>query len=432
MTLSRLLYTTILYLLSPVIMLRLMYRALKSPAYAERWAERFGWYDSIDSDNVIWLHAVSVGETLAAAPLIKALQNTYPDSRLLVTCMTPTGSERIQALFGDSIEHSYAPYDMPHAVARFLAVFQPKLLIVMETELWPNTIAACAKRHIPVILANARLSEKSARGYGKITSLVKPMLQSMTSVVAQHPDDGARFAALGLPPQSLSVSGNIKFDLNLDEGLQIQADKLAAEWRGFQQRKVWLVASTHRGEDEIVLQAFKKIVAAMTTPPLLVLVPRHPERFNQVAELCGEAGFKVARRSVQQSVEQADILLGDTMGELMSFFGACDVAFVGGSLVPNGGHNMIEPAAWGVPILSGPHLFNFSEASRLLIEGRAMRVCEGAESVNSADSLAGECIEILQNQSLATEMGDAARRIAEANRGALNKLLKVIDDNLKE
>ncbi len=425
MTLSRLLYTTILYLLSPFIVLRLLYRALKSPAYAKRWAERFGWYGSPDTSNVIWLHAVSVGETLAAAPLIKALQKSYPDSRLMVTCMTTTGSERIQSLFGDSIEHSYAPYDMPHAVAGFLKAFRPRVLIIMETELWPNTIAACAKRNIPVILANARLSEKSAGGYAKMASLVRPMLQSITAVAAQHQDDGARFAKLGLRDQSLSISGNIKFDLHLDEDVRAQAKKLGMAWRGAKQRPVWLVASTHKGEDEIVLQAFAKIVAAMAIPPLLILVPRHPERFNQVAELCAHAGFRVARRSANQPSEQADILLGDTMGELMSFFGACDFAFVGGSLVPNGGHNMIEPAAWGVPILSGPHLFNFSEVSRLLVDGKAMRLCD------SADSLAAECIEIMQNQQLATEMGSAARRIAEANRGALKRLLKVIDNSLQ-
>jgi 3-deoxy-D-manno-octulosonic-acid transferase len=431
MTFSRFLYTVIFYLLSPVIVLRLLYRALKAPAYARRWSERFGFVDVPSSQDIIWLHAVSVGETLAAIPLVKSLQHSYPNSRpspsysLMVTCMTPTGSERIKAAFGDSVDHSYAPYDMPDAVARFLNRVKPKVLIIMETELWPNTIAACSARNIPVILANGRLSAKSARAYGKIPSLIGPMLQSMSAVVAQHGDDGARFTDLGLPASALSVSGNIKFDLHLDSEVQGKAGLLGSEWRGDSQRLVWLAASTHRGEDELILQAFGQITKHLSgAAPLLVLVPRHPERFNTVAQLCENAGFKVARRSAGDATANVDILLGDTMGELMAFYGACDIAFVGGSLVPSGGHNMIEPAAWGVPILMGPHLFNFTEASRLLIEGDAMVVCD------SAESLAGQCTALFDDQQRRSEMGKAARLIAEANRGALDRLLAVIKHRL--
>jgi 3-deoxy-D-manno-octulosonic-acid transferase len=291
----------------------------------------------------------------------------------------------------------------------------------METELWPNTITACAQRNIPVILANARLSEKSARGYGKVSALVRPMLQSMSAVVAQHSDDGTRFTDLGLPPEVLTVSGNIKFDLDLDSSIQLLAKQLSQDWKRDDKRPVLLAASTHRGEDELILQAFAKIKAALSQAPLLVLVPRHPERFQQVAELCKDAGFLLARRSVADSTIEADILLGDTMGELMAFFGACEIAFVGGSLVPSGGHNMIEPAAWGVPILTGPHLFNFAEASRLLIEGNAMIVCD------SPKNLADHCIELFENQQRRSEMGRAAHQIAEANRGALAQLLAVVN-----
>jgi 3-deoxy-D-manno-octulosonic-acid transferase len=420
----RLIYSVIFYLLTPLIIARLLYRAIKAPAYRLRWAERFGFVTSTRSrKQTIWLHAVSVGETLAAVPLVKALQEKYPDYRLTVTCMTPTGSERVKAAFGDSVDHCYAPYDMPDAVARFLSRVRPKILIIMETELWPNTIAACHKRNIPVLLANGRLSEKSATAYRRIQPLVRPMLTQLSAVAAQHSDDGARFTDLGTADSALTVTGNIKFDLSLDQAIRDKAQQLLAEWRGVNQRPILLVASTHRGEDEIILDAFAKIKAEIENL-LLVLVPRHPERFNQVAELCAGTGFNLARRSSEDAVDSADILLGDTMGELMTFFGACDIAFVGGSLVPSGGHNMIEPAAWGVPVLTGPHLFNFSEASQLLLEGGAMQVCD------SADQLADQVVELLQNQQKSTEMGSAAQRIADANRGALGKLLSVIEKTL--
>ena len=424
MTFSRFFYSVSIYLLSPFILLRLLYRALRAPAYARRWRERFGFVAQTNGGKTIWLHSVSVGETLAAVPLVKALQQRYPDYRLTVTCMTPTGSERIQAAFGDSVDHYYAPYDMPDSVARFLNRIRPELLLIMETELWPNTIAACSSRSIPVILANGRLSAKSAAAYGKIPRLVGSMLRSISAVVAQHDDDGNRFARLGLPPEALTISGNIKFDLHLDSEVRAKAQSLTTEWQGENQRPVLLAASTHAGEDELILQAYGQIKAALSVAPLLVLVPRHPERFNQVAQLCEQAGFLVARRSTGEPTAPADILLGDTMGELMSFYGACDLAFVGGSLVPTGGHNMIEAAAWGVPVVTGPHLFNFAEASRLLIEGDAMIVCE------DADSLAEQCIGLFANRQRCTQMGDAAHRIAEANRGALDRLLAVIDHRL--
>lgn len=424
MTFSRFFYSVSIYLLSPIILLRLLYRALRAPAYARRWRERFGFVAQTNGGKTIWLHSVSVGETLAAVPLVKALQQRYPDYRLTVTCMTPTGSERIQAAFGDSVDHYYAPYDMPDSVARFLNRVRPELLLIMETELWPNTIAACSSRSIPVILANGRLSAKSAAAYGKIPRLVGSMLRSISAVVAQHDDDGNRFARLGLPPEALTISGNIKFDLHLDSEVRVKAQSLTTEWQGENQRPVLLAASTHAGEDELILQAYGQIKAALSVAPLLVLVPRHPERFNQVAQLCEQAGFVVARRSTGEPTAPADILLGDTMGELMSFYGACDLAFVGGSLVPTGGHNMIEAAAWGVPVVTGPHLFNFAEASRLLLEGDAMIVCE------DADSLAEQCIGLFANRQRCTQMGDAAHRIAEANRGALDRLLAVIDHRL--
>ena len=418
---SRIIYSAIFYLLTPIILLRLLYRALKAPAYRKRWAERFGFPVYAESTaDFIWLHAVSVGETLAAVPLVKTLQEKYPQHRLMVTCMTPTGSERIKAAFGDSVDHSYMPYDTPDAVARFLNRLKPKMLIIMETELWPNTIAACQSRDIPVILANGRLSARSAAAYQSISSLVQPMLSGISAVAAQHKDDGDRFIRLGLPPSALEVTGNIKFDLSLDRDVQDRAAVLSEQWHCGNNRPVFLAASTHRGEDEIILQSFGQIKQQIDNA-LLVLVPRHPERFNQVGELCTSAGFTLARRSAGDKVEAADVLLGDTMGELMVFFGACDVAFVGGSLVATGGHNMIEPAAWGVPVLTGPHLFNFTEASQLLLAADGMLVC------SDAAELAEQCISLMGNKGRRQEMGNAARLVAEANRGALDKLMSVID-----
>ena len=333
--------------------------------------------------------------------------------------MTPTGSERIVSSFGDTIDHAYAPYDMPDSVARFLNRVQPRLLIIMETELWPNTIAACHKRNIPVLLANGRLSEKSAKAYRRINGLVRPMMCQISQVAAQHKDDADRFSHLGVTDSALSVTGNIKFDLTISESLEQKAVALSADWRGRSRRPVILAASTHRGEDEIILEGFKKIKERLGSA-LLVLVPRHPERFNQVADLCHKAGFSLNRRSEQLKEVQADILLGDTMGELMTFYGACDVAFVGGSLVPTGGHNIIEPAAWGVPVISGPHLFNFSEASQLLSDGGGMLICENPEQ------LAEQCIELITNAGFQKQVGSAARQVAEANRGALSKLMMLI------
>ena len=412
------------YCFLPAIGLRLLWRGLKSPNYLRRWPERLGFSRRLNTErSTIWLHAVSVGETLAAVPLVKSLQKQYPEYRLIVTCMTPTGSERIVSSFGDTVDHGYAPYDMPDSVARFLNRLQPRLLIIMETELWPNTIAACHKRNIPVLLANGRLSEKSAKAYRRINGLVRPMMCQISQVAAQHKDDADRFSHLGVTDSALSVTGNIKFDLTISESLEQKAVALSAEWRGRSRRPVILAASTHRGEDEIVLEGFKRIKERLGSA-LLVLVPRHPERFNQVAELCHKAGFSLNRRSEQLKEVQADILLGDTMGELMTFYGACDVAFVGGSLVPTGGHNIIEPAAWGVPVISGPHLFNFSEASQLLSDGGGMLICENPEQ------LAEQCIDLITNADFQKQVGSAARQVAEDNRGALSKLMMLIKDSI--
>lgn len=415
---ARLLYSLLLYLLLPAILLRLCWRALRAPAYARRWGERFGRVAPL-SGTVIWVHAVSVGEALAALPLIRRLQASQPQARLLVTTTTPTGSALVRAQLGDGVAHCYAPYDFPHVVRRFLDRVRPALLIVMETELWPNVLHGCARRGIPVVLANARLSARSAAGYGRVAALTRPMLAALTRIAAQTRADGERFLALGLEPERLHVTGNIKFDLDLDTALRERAHQLCAAWRG-EVRPIWLAASTHEGEDESVLAAHRQLLAARPDA-LLVLVPRHPERFARVHALCTDQGFRTLRHSAGRPLAaDTQVLLGDTMGELLAFCGAADLVFVGGSLVPVGGHNLIEPAAWGKPVLSGPEVFNFVEAARLLEAGGGLRICaDGA-------ALADAVVELLDQPERRAAMGAAAHAVAEANRGALARLEALI------
>lgn len=416
---ARLLYSLLLYLSLPAILLRLCWRALRAPAYARRWGERFGRVAPL-SAPVIWVHAVSVGETLAALPLVRRLQATQPRARLLVTTTTPTGSALVRAQLGDGVVHCYAPYDFPHAVHRFLDRAQPALLIVMETELWPNLLHGCARRGIPVVLANARLSARSAAGYARVAALTRPMLAALTRVAAQTRVDGERFLALGLPPERLCVTGNIKFDLELDAALRERARCLRDEWRGQRARPIWLAASTHEGEDEPVLAAHRRLLA-VRPDALLVLVPRHPERFERVHALCARQRLRVLRRSAgQPPAADTQVLLGDTMGELLAFCGAADLVFVGGSLVPVGGHNLIEPAAWGQPVLSGPQVFNFVEAARLLEAGGGLRICADGAALSDA------VVELFGQPGRRAAMGAAARVVAEANRGALARLEEVI------
>ncbi|TAL06803.1 MAG: 3-deoxy-D-manno-octulosonic acid transferase, partial [Porticoccaceae bacterium] len=318
---ARLLYSLLLYLLLPAVLLRLCWRAQRAPDYARRWGERFGWVAPL-SGPVIWVHAVSVGETLAAAPLIRHLRTHHPRATLLVTTTTPTGSQRVRALFGTDVAHCYAPYDFPDAVTRFLRRVQPALLVIMETELWPNLLHACAARGIPVVLANARLSARSARGYAKAKLLTAPMLRALTRVAAQTSADGQRLLALGLAPDKLRITGNLKFDLDLSPELRARAAALLAALAGSGRRPVWLAASTHAGEDEPILAAHAEILRVLPAA-LLVLVPRHPERFASVHAACVRAGFATRRRSEAGAVAPGtQVLLGDTMGELLMFCGA--------------------------------------------------------------------------------------------------------------
>lgn len=416
---NRISYTLLYYLLLPVIFLRLWMRGRKAPLYRKRWAERLGFFKVPARSDGLWLHSVSVGETIAAAPLIKQIQSSHPDLPITITTMTPTGSERVKALFGDSVFHVYVPYDTPAAVRRFLKKVQPKLALIMETELWPNLIDQCSKQQIPVVVANARLSARSAKGYARFSTLTRAMLQQLCCIAAQSKADGQRFVELGLSANKLLVTGSVKFDIQVAGELQARALALRTQWG--EQRPVWVAASTHEGEDEPVLQAFKQVLQ-QSPQALLILVPRHPERFTEVAKLCRFQGFEVALRSQQQPVTaQTQILLGDTMGELMLFFAAADVAFVGGSLVATGGHNFLEPAALSVPVIAGPHVFNFDEISQLLLAEGGM--CQ----IDNAASLAAKVQQLLDQPETRQRMGKAARAVVDNNGGAQQRVFELIE-----
>ncbi|MCU7843674.1 MAG: lipid IV(A) 3-deoxy-D-manno-octulosonic acid transferase [Candidatus Thiodiazotropha sp. (ex Monitilora ramsayi)] len=410
----RYLYTALFTLLTPFYLLRLYWRGIRAPAYRDRWLERFGFFQRQCQEQGIWVHAVSVGEVLAIAQLVRRLMERFPDLPILITTATPTGAERVQALFGNEVEHRYAPIDLPWVVKRFLRAFRPGLLVLVETEIWPNLIHYAKRSGVPVLLANARLSARSARRYRRVASLTREALREITVVAPQAESDAERFLTLGARRNQVEVTGSIKFDIHLPGSLRERADVMRRDWGA--QRPVWLAASTHEGEDEVVLQAHADVLK-QHPDALLVLVPRHPERFNRVASLTEEAGFSLVRRS-EQSVcsEGTAVFLGDSMGELTLFMGASDVAFIGGSLVPHGGHNILEAAAQGVAVLFGPHMFNFSEISELFLQQQA------AVQVDSASALSDQVCQWLSDASERSRIGEAGRELVDKNRGALDRL----------
>ena len=417
---NRTLYTLILHLALPFIFLRLLWRAWRAPAYGKRIGERFALGLPALRPGGIWIHAVSLGESIAAAPLIRELLARHPESPITVTCMTPTGSERIQALFGERIQHCYLPYDLPWACARFLDRLQPRLAVIMETELWPNHIHACHARGIPVALANARLSERSARGYARLKGLTAPMLGELSLIAVQTEAEAERFRCLGAHEGRVEVTGSIKFDLSVDAELPARAAQLRAVW-GAAARPVWIAASTHAGEDEVVLQAHRRLLAEWPQA-LLILVPRHPERFVQVFELCRRGGFATVRRSADEAVTaDVQVLLGDTLGELLFLYALADLAFVGGSLIANGGHNLLEPAVLGKPLLSGPHLFNFLEIAAQLRDAGDLLEVEDAAQLHAALHM------LFAEADQAQRRAEAGLRVLRANQGALARLLAGLD-----
>jgi len=416
-------YTILFHLLVPLILLRLLWRSLRAPAYRRRWLERFGFFPGFNVERSIWIHAVSVGEVQAAERLVKRLLQSYPNLPIVITTTTPTGSDRVKSLFGDSVLHVYAPYDMPLALNGFVRRARPCLLLMMETEIWPNMLAVCENRSIPTILANARLSAKSAAKYAKWPRFTRDIFGRIGVVAAQGEVDAERFMQLGVVPERIEVTGSIKFDSRLPASLLERAEVLRREWGD---RPVWVAASTQEGEDIQVLAAHRQI-CAVVPGALLVLVPRHPERFDKVYGLCQREKFSCVRRSSADPCGgQIEVFLGDTMGELSMFLAAADAAFVGGSLVRHGGQNVLEPAALGKPVVFGPHMYNFASISELLLEQDAAQV------VTDADELARVVGQWLLDASERTRVGENGRRVVEENQGALERLFALIQGQLSQ
>ena len=432
---TRALYNLMLHLALPLLLLRMWWRGRREPGYRADWAQRFGLYAPVPGPHprqpLIWLHAVSLGETLAAQPLAGALRIRYPQHRLLVTHMTATGREAAQRLYGEHALIAFLPYDLPWAVERFFDHFAPALGIVMETEVWPNLARAAAARGIPLLLANARLSEKSHTGYRRVARLMRPAFATL-AVCAQTAADAARLRDLGAVAPI--VTGNLKFDTAVTEAPGAQ---VAALRQIIGARPVLLAASTREGEEALLLDALARhplnlarrrgaleppARLAPSTGFVTVIVPRHPQRFDEVAELLTRRGLKFARRSRNVTLAAGEnILLGDSMGELPAYYAMADCAFIGGSLVPVGGQNMIEAAALGVPALFGPHTFNFAQAAQQAVAaGAAIRA-------GDADAVWEQAAQLLANPERRRAMGDAGRAFCAAHRGATAQTMTVVE-----
>ncbi len=410
----RFLYTLLLLLILPFVPLRLLWRSFRQPEYLHYWPERFGFFKVRSEKPVIWLHCVSVGETRASAPLIKLIQQQYPEHVVLLTHATPTGRATGEQLFGDNVLRAYLPYDLPFAVASFLRHFRPVIGLLMETELWFNLIHACKAIQIPLLLVNARLSERSARGYARLGYLTEQGLANLAAIAAQTRPDAERLCELGAP--QVEVTGNLKFDVSPPEN----ADELAAAMRKLigGDRLVLLAASTRDGEEALLLDAVAK---AGIQELLTVIVPRHPQRFDEVADLLQKRGIRYGRRSDHARLSpDCSVLLGDSMGEMYAYYAACDLALIGGSLLPYGGQNLIEACAMGKPVLIGPHTFNFDEAaSQAVMQGAAARVWDVA-------TLAAEISTLMSDAKSRKRMGEAGLMFADANRGAAKRTLALI------
>ncbi|MDP2132730.1 MAG: lipid IV(A) 3-deoxy-D-manno-octulosonic acid transferase [Sulfuritalea sp.] len=430
---ARFFYTLAVLALLPWAVLHLLWRARRQPEYLRHWGERFGRvapkHCLLPAEPTIWLHAVSVGETRAAQPLVAALRQQYPQHRILFTHMTPTGRATSQELFGSGVERIYLPYDTPWAMRRFLRCYRPRFGLIMETELWPNLIAACRKAGVPLCLVNARLSERSAKRYATFPALTREALQSLSAIGAQTAADAARLAALGA--HSLTLTGNVKFDIEAPAE-QLELGRALRARCG--ERPVWLAASTREGEEALILDAWRAATAARVVrsgiplrdgagnaAALLLIVPRHPQRFDAVARLALERGFHVQRRSENALVDAATtVLVGDSMGEMFAYYAAADIAFIGGSLLDFGSQNLIEAAACGTPILIGPSTRNFADVAREAL------ACGAARTIVDAGDLVQQAIGLLSDAESRRAMGLAGRAFAERHRGATARTLELI------
>jgi 3-deoxy-D-manno-octulosonic-acid transferase len=415
----RIFYNLALLALQPYVWLHLFLRSRKQPEYLAHVGERFGRYRPVrpsahGAEGLIWLHAVSVGETRAAVPLVAALKARYPAHRILLTHMTPTGRMTSEALLGDGVLRAYLPYDYPFAVRRFLKHFRPSVGVIMETELWPNLVATCRQEGIPLLLANARLSEKSARRYARFPRLTRAVLADLAAIAAQTEQDAERLRALGAPAPV--VVGNVKFDVLPPPELLALG---AALRERIGSRPVLLAASTREGEEALLFEALARQPLGEA---LLVVVPRHPQRFEEVAALAAKAGLAMQRRSENAAVAaHTQVLLGDSMGEMFAYYAACDVAFVGGSLLDYGSQNLIEACAVGRPVLIGPSTYNFSQAAQQALE------CGAAKRIDSAQALLQAAGALLRDEAARRRMGEAGRQFAARHRGATAKTVAMIE-----
>ncbi|MEC8522909.1 MAG: lipid IV(A) 3-deoxy-D-manno-octulosonic acid transferase [Pseudomonadota bacterium] len=419
---ARHLYTLIYSLFLPIIIARLWWRGRTNPGYRQRIAERFGFLPHQPRPGGLWVHAVSVGETLAAAQFVKQFMVQNPDTPVIITSTTPTGSEQVKRIFGERVFHMYLPYDLPSFINRFIKSIRPGALVIIETELWPNLLACCDQHDLPVVLANARMSERSARGYGKVSALTRPMLHSLNIVAVQNPTDGQRFIELGLPTGRLKVTGSVKFDVTLPEGCHQNGTALREQWGV--SRPVLALASSHPTEDEQLLDIYPALEEAIPGL-LLLLIPRHPERFEPVTNAARSRHLRVHRRTNGPASNDTQIYVADTMGEMLNMLAAADVVVMGGSLYSGGGgHNPIEPAALGKATLIGADHINFTSIVSELSEAGAMTVCE------SLPALQEEAIRLLKDSTAREAMGKNGLNVVETNRGAVTQLLELVKEQL--
>ncbi len=419
----RTIYSTLYCLLIPLVFARLYWRGFKAPEYRKRWKERLAIYHKKYPSNVIWIHAVSVGEAEAVFPLIKYLQNKYQSDNFLITTTTPTGSARVQSVLVDTATHVYLPYDLPCVTNRFFASFNPKIAIFMEKEIWPNFYAQCGEKNIPVMIINARLSAHSAKGYKKISTLFKPALLNVDWIATQTEEDKQRFIEIGARKEHISVEGNLKFDLSIDQNNIQQAHEIKNKL--FPDRFVWIIASTHEGEEDVFLELYP--VLKKKIPQLLIMiVPRHPERFNLVQKLAKKKQLKTCMRSSgEQCTAEIDVYIADTMGELKLLYGVADICFVGGSMVPVGGHNILEPAVVGIPITFGPYMTNFKEIAKNVLDLGAAIQCMDNQAIKNAVILLNKDIDYRIN------MASKAKRFIKTNQGATERIERLITERLR-
>ncbi len=417
-------YAVVTYLLVPVYAFYWLARGLGNRGYRDRFGQRFGFGYPQMPGGSIWIHAVSVGEVQASVPLVKALSRKFPERRLLVTTVTPTGAERVRALFGDSVEHCFIPFETPFAVTRFFDSVQPAIALILETEIWPNLYYECGRRDIPLVLVSARISPNSVVTYRRFLPLFRETLSYGIIIAAQSEADAERFRSLGAAPERTKVTGNIKFDIELADDLVERGEAFRRD--NFEGRPVWVAASTHDREEEQVIEAHNRV--RRTFPDaLLILAPRHPERFSGVRNLLHKNGMNfVARTDRDPCTSETEVYLGDTMGDVPMFYAAANVAFVGGSLVPIGGHNLLEPAALGKPVVTGPHLFHTQDIASMF------ETLGASVAVNDAAQLGDAVAKLFADQERANEIGGRGREIVQRNKGALDRLLHLLEPLLRQ